>query len=267
MSKQAATNEMTTLGDAQGLTLVETLGPTPCPTPDCDGTGQKVRVLRLVIDNPCPRCEAAFEAAREDEERQEKVERLLARSGRTPRLEALSLDTYPDDEPGRATRAVIEKWVAAILQASRTFPAPNLVMYGEVGGGKTGAVWGAVRLLCENLVEARFVDFPDLLEQIKASYSKRVSFDDYSDLMRVPVLVIDDVGAERPTEWACGQLLQIVNKRYERRLPTAYVSNYKPGDLITRLGKEDRIIGERIVSRMIEGAIQHRNKAPDRRPG
>lgn len=261
-------NDMQTLGDEYaGSSLVEMLGEAPCPTTGCERMGQQVRMLRLVITNPCSECAARLEAAREEEERVERVERLLARSGRTPRLEPMSLDTYPTDANGRASKAVAEGWIERVVAGTREAPAPNLVMYGGIGGGKTGLMWGVVRELCDREIEARLVDFPDLLEQIKLSYSKKVPFDDYSDLMRVPVLVIDDVGAERPTEWACGQLLQIVNKRYERCLPTAYISNYDPDKLAERLGRDDRIIGERIVSRMCEGSIQHHNEADDRRIG
>lgn len=262
----ATLTQMQTLGeDYEGEGLIEILGPAPCPVEGCKNDGQRVRLLRLVITNPCAECGAKLEAEREEEERRERVERLLDRAGRTPRLGAFSLDTYPDDEEGRATRRVVEDWIEKIATATKETPAPNLFMHGGIGGGKTGVMWGAVRALCEREIEARLVDFPGLLEQIKVSYSKNVPFDDYSDLMRVPVLVIDDVGAERPTEWACGQLLQIVNRRYERCLPTAYVSNYTPDLLMQRLGRDDKIIGDRIVSRMMEGAMRHRNKADDRR--
>jgi DNA replication protein DnaC len=122
-----------------------------------------------------------------------------------------------------------------------------------------------VRSLCEQMIGCRFVDFPTLLEEIKDAYAKKVPLERMSDLVRVPVLVLDDLGGERPTEWAVSQLLRLVNTRYERKLPTCFLSNFTPGELAKRLGHEDPVAGERIVSRMVEGAIQHRMRARDRR--
>jgi hypothetical protein len=53
--------------------------------------------------------------------------------------------------------------------------------------------------------------------------------------------------------------------RYERCLPTCYISNYDPDDLADRLGRDDTVIADRIVSRMIDGSIQHRVCADNRR--
>jgi DNA replication protein DnaC len=260
------TGELETLGaDYEGRGLIEILGPAPCPTDGCNNAGEKVRVLRLVITNPCPPCYDRLEAARVEQERQEQAAKLLSRAGGSPRLMDVSLATHPDDPPGRATRQAVGRWVTTVLESTSAQPAPNFVLYGGVGSGKTCAAWGAVRVFCAKLVEARLIDFPDLLEQIRQSYAKHVPLDTYTDLMRVPVLALDDLGAERPTEWACGQLLQLVNKRYERKLPTMYVSNYEPGVLAERLGRDDPVVGERIVSRMVQGAMQHRDLSPDRR--
>lgn len=250
----------------QGEALLEVLGPEPCPTPDCDGTGMRVRILDRVFVNVCDRCATAGEAQSEHEAQ---VEMLLRRSGITPMLAPWSLDTYPTDRPGQAALKAAEEWLSAFAAATPERPCPNLLLVGEVGVGKTGLAWGIVRRLIEREVEARLVNFPDLLDQMREALGKRVPFDKFSTVGTVPVLALDDVGAERPTEWAVSQLLALVDKRQQRRLPTIYTSNYKPDALVERLVEKlagsDRVIGERIVSRMTDGATQVLVRGSDRR--
>jgi DNA replication protein DnaC len=238
---------------------------------DCPGCGKPNGGLAVVmfgreVTIKCDECTKQDSDEQEAAEQVERVQDMLSRAGATPRLEQFTLDTYPSDPPHAEAKRIVLEWRDRILEAEVGKPgAPNLVLYGNVGGGKSGLMWPIVKSFCQQERRARYVDFPSLLEQMKAAYQHKVPFDAYSTLGRVPVLVLDDVGAERPTEWARSELLHLVNLRYERLLPTAYVSNYEPDELVERLGHDDPMIGERIVSRMNEGAIQHRLRARDLR--
>lgn len=75
--------------------------------------------------------------------------------------------------------------------------------------------------------------------------------------MRAGLLILDDLGAERVTDWQLDVVARIVEHHYDRNeTNTIVTSNYSPADLARRLGKDDPIQGERIVSRLIEGAIK-----------
>jgi DNA replication protein DnaC len=185
----------------------------------------------------------------------------------TPMMRQWSRHTYPRDRGGEEALGRALAWARVFLDAD---PArdqmTNLVIFGEVGGGKTGLAWSVLRFLIEeHLVGGRFVIFPDLLALMKESFDHHVPFDAYINLGRAPVLVVDDVGAERPTEWAVSQLLTLVDRRFQRNLPTIYTSNYEPHALVKRLGRDDKVLGARIVSRMVGGSTQIRVGAPDRR--
>lgn len=252
------------LGDGP---LVEMLGEIPCPTEGCEGKGQRVRFAgKLTVENVCEDCASEYERKREAEEHAEHAARLRTHAGETPRLARLTLDSYPTDEAGRAALAAAVRWRDGVLSGEPDAPR-NLFLFGPAGSGKTGLLWPITASLCEGLVESRLVDFPTLLEQMKDAYAKRVPFDRFTDLGRVPVLLLDDIGAERPTEWARAQLLHLVNQRYERLKFTAFASNYTPGDLAARLGQDDPIVGDRILSRITESCVQHRMRASDRRLG
>lgn len=87
---------------------------------------------------------------------------------------------------------------------------------------------------------AVFISVPKLLTKFRTTYNKST---DYSEgdliemLNRVDVLVLDDLGAEKSTEWAWEKLFEIIDSR--QGLHTIYTSNYVPDDLINRLGERN----------------------------
>lgn len=248
-----------------GKPLIEFLDEVPCPTEGCTGMGRRVRLLTTVLVVPCDPCNEAAEARELDKERQEDVDRLLARAGGTERMRPFTFESYFTDGPGREALAAVAAWRDEVAEKGRG--ARNLYLYGNRGAGKTGLMWPVVKSLCEQMIPAKIVDFPSLLEQMRQASGKHVPFHEFSDIGLAHVLVLDDIGAERPTEWTLGQLHHLVNTRYERCLPTAYISNYAPDDLVERLTLTDPVIAERIVSRMTESdsVIQYHIKARDRR--
>lgn len=212
------------------------------------------------------RCEACVESMeREDGERERvKLLDLLTQGTKIPkRMRAWSLATYPDDAAGRAAKRVAGAW----LREYRAGVPRNLILHGPVGGGKTGLAWGIGRELVEvDLVEVLFLNFRELLAQLRRSFDadgRRPS--EYVRASRVPVLILDDLGAERPTEWAREELANLVDRRYGNELPTIFTSNYSMDDLGRRLGRDDPVEGKRVVSRIVDGATKHEVKAKDRR--
>jgi DNA replication protein DnaC len=85
------------------------------------------------------------------------------------------------------------------------------------------------------------------------------------DLYEASVLVLDDLGAERPTDWARDAIAALVQYRHTRDLPTVVTSNYAPAALVKRLGHDDPMIGQRIVSRLVEHCITVKLDRPDLR--
>ena len=81
----------------------------------------------------------------------------------------------------------------------------------------------------------------DLLERIKRTYSS--SEGDEGSVLKiyktVPLLVIDDMGKEPPTEWAISTIYNIINGRYEAYLPTIVTTNYDADTLIRRMTTRD----------------------------
>lgn len=96
------------------------------------------------------------------------------------------------------------------------------------------------------------------MQEIRSSFGKENGADELiSEIRDVEVLVLDDLGAERTTEWVSEQIFNIVNHRLNKGLQTIITSNYSPEQLILRLSPknrngevEDDEQGYRIVSRI-----------------
>lgn len=205
-------------------------------------------------------CEACVEVERAEERERE---RAAAEGARAARVEA-HLRAVPArfaaawcDEP-----AVVE-WVEAWTDR-RDVPEPSLVLLGPVGSGKSYQAWGAWRALAEARPALELVAWrvSQLLERLRAAEPEERAV-----ILRAchdaDLLLLEDLGVAKPTEWVQEQLLEIVDERYVRCLPILATTNLLPNEEL------DARIGERAASRLhemgrfvgIEGAPSH----PDRR--
>lgn len=246
-----------------GISPVKNLGAAPCPG-ECGRQGAKVELWGMVHVLLCDPCQTEADDRIEAEERAEQLRVALMAAGARDNdvLYAWSLSTYPTDRPEyRQALKFAKTWVERYMAGERE----NVMIYGPSGGGKSGLAWAVVRDLTERGVSARFASWAEALETMKDAFRHQEQTKASIALRRAPVLVLDDVGAERPTDYARGELLRLVDHRMMNHRPTWVTSNFDPGALAARLGHDDPIIGKRIVSRMAGGARQFVLDVPDRR--
>ena len=117
------------------------------------------------------------------------------------------------------------------------------VLVGASGCGKTHIAAAIANRCLERGIPALFVVVPDLLDHLRAAYKPdaEVSYDQLFEQVRsAPVLILDDLGTQSATPWAQEKLFQIINHRYNTRLPTVVTTNvaFRKFDerLRTRLG-------------------------------
>jgi DNA replication protein DnaC len=238
---------------------------TPRPEIACPGgCGKFVPAAELVVlGEPFPfviQCDECF--AREEAEAHEKLVHDLLAVSRVPlRMRGWSLATYPRDRSSHEPLERALRWLDGYRGGERR----NLFLFGRVGTGKTGLAWGILRALIEEGTPGLLIPLRDLLWELRRSFSTGAPCDTSARAQRVPVLVLDDLGAERPTDYARDELAVIVERRYGAERPTIVTSNYDPDAIAERLGHDDPVIGERIVSRLTDGAMQIRIGGPDRR--
>jgi DNA replication protein DnaC len=123
----------------------------------------------------------------------------------------------------------------------------SLMFWGEPGNGKSHLATAIANELTTKGKRIVFISMPDLLEKIKATFNKN-SLETESQIMKglqmCDLLIIDDVGAEKVTEWVQEVIFRIVDGRYKRLKPIMVTSNLEPKELAERIGKRayDRLI-------------------------
>lgn len=106
----------------------------------------------------------------------------------------------------------------------------GLMFIGSVGVGKTHLAVGILReLITERGVVGLFCDYRDLLKQVQNSYNPGVAATEMEVLRPVfdaEVLVLDELGASKPSEWVWDTVAHILNTRYNERRATIITTNF-----------------------------------------
>ena len=178
-----------------------------------------------------------------------RISRLFA-SARIPR--AYEGDTFADYAVTTANKDAVD---AAHMMV--TDEIKGLFLHGTKGTGKTklAAIIANERARAGSPV--LFASVPDLMADIRASFASDGTSERVQAVKETPFLVLDDLGAEKMTEWVGEQLFCIVNHRYNECLQTVVTSNYNPTQIIRRMATVDRggnviddMQGQRIMSRI-----------------
>lgn len=144
---------------------------------------------------------------------------------------------------------------------ARCLEGRGTYLFGPPGVGKTFAAACCVRMAVEDGRKARLAKSVDLLEAVKAGFDGGWSGTlDYA--RACDLLAVDDLGMERPTEWAMETLSSLVDHRTSRGLPTVFTSNYGLGGLRDRWGGME---GNRLVSRIAGACERVEMRGKDRR--
>ena len=138
----------------------------------------------------------------------------------------------------------------------------GLLFTGSIGVGKTHLAVGVLRrLVQERGVKGLFCDYRELLKNIQNSYNPQVQTTELELLKPVfaaEVLVLDDLGAQKPNEWVWDTVALILNTRYNDKQTTIITTNYPDlpagsgakTDAEARQPASEDTLGDRIGDRM-----------------
>jgi DNA replication protein DnaC len=139
----------------------------------------------------------------------------------------------------------------------------GLLITGSIGVGKTHLAVGILQaLVADRGATGLFVDYRDLLKQVQNSYNRQVSATELEILAPVfnaEVLVLDELGASKPTDWVWDTVAHILNTRYNDRRTTIITTNYanlaplgmdSGGGNAARASMREETLGDRIGERM-----------------
>jgi DNA replication protein DnaC len=200
-----------------------------------------------------------------------RAEELEGRAQIPKKYRDASLDNFhvPQDNPIASTELQrIKSIVRGYAQEYPHLSKPGLLLAGPTGTGKTHLAVAAVRSLISRGHEAIFFDYQNLLERIRSGYSETLGTSNreaYRVALETEILLLDDLGAHRVTDWVEDTVTAIVTYRYNHRKPliaTTNLSDPNIGGPMTdrsdlsrthsaRTTLEERI-GERARSRLFE---------------
>ncbi len=171
-----------------------------------------------------------------------------------------SFRTYNKDLPGAMQGfAGAYGWVEAW-----STEANGLVLFGDVGRGKTHLMVAAMReLIFRHGIRVRFVEFTHLLSDLKAGFDQGRSAEVLLlPLVDVDLLAIDELGRGRCTEWELGVLDTLISKRYNSMKQVVGTTNYGTGKAtghtapnLAQPGSQPTLadrVGRRVYSRLRE---------------
>lgn len=146
--------------------------------------------------------------------------------------------------------------VDALADWSTNPDGRNLLLLGPVGVGKSHAAVAAVRAQHHDRgAEVRFFPVVELLDLLRPGGPEGALY----DLADCDLLVLDDVGSERATDWTAERLYALVNRRWLEGRPSVCTTNLDSTELATA-------VGPRVFSRLVgNGAVALRLTGPDRR--
>lgn len=133
-----------------------------------------------------------------------------------------------------------EAYQACVAYANRTDLFTNeknsLMIMGNPGTGKTHLAASIANDFVSKEIPTLFGTLVDHLEHIKEEFEHGGTNEYLGRMKSVMVLVIDDLGQEKPTEWMRQTLYQVINHRYEHKLPIVITTNFTADELASYLG-------------------------------
>jgi DNA replication protein DnaC len=173
------------------------------------------------------------------------MRKRIQAAGIPARFAGCTLESYQTPEPGQAAALeAVREWV------ERYDGKSSLILMGQTGSGKTHLAIAALRAVLERTsITGHYANVPDLLAMMRRDWDAKdadgAGAEAFDRAQTGALVVLDDLGAEKLSEWAREQAYLLIDHRYAWCLPTIITTNLDAAALSVAYG-------DRITSRLVE---------------
>lgn len=182
-----------------------------------------------------------------------RVEKIIKNSKMSKRNLSYKFENF---EPNTSNKKVFNNFKNYSEKLVNGIEKKGLILVGNNGVGKTHLACSIANKLIENGIPVIYGTLINLLAELKNSYEIDNSISEMEIIKlyeNVDLLIIDDLGKEKPSEWGLEKLFTIINSRYENNLPVIITTNYNQNSLVQRLSINGEIeTAKSIISRLYE---------------
>lgn len=188
-----------------------------------------------------------------EEKQKKKIQNLFGNSGMSKRALKCSFVNYQPTLQNAEAVQICNDYIKDFDVVSRD-TKNGLFICGPCGVGKSHLAFATANALIEKGNSVIAMTMIDLLLKIKSSFKPENTSITEDAILKIytdcKVLIIDDLGKEKPTDWVLQMIYSIIDRRYNALKPIIVTTNFTASELIKRFG--DTSIGNAIVDRLFE---------------
>ena len=230
-------------------------------TPTCPFCGEPTPFMGILIADSvhwlraqtractCPEAEKSREAAekalveeeqrKKQEEHMTKVENLRKRSGLEARELICTFDHFVETQANSKALKTARRYAERVIDGTtKKLPQNSLYIFGSYGTGKTYLAAAISNAVLEGGKRVVYTRFGELCRDVQRAFDKGSKESEEAILHKYkacPLLVLDDLGKEKYTDWSLALLFELIDARYRRMLPTVITANYSLAETVKKM--------------------------------